>query len=69
MSALSAKEVLNRDRIDLANALSEAETAANHLRRLQAAVDLGKAQEGDVARFVARARKALCDAIVHLGTA
>lgn len=66
---LSAQDILDRDRIDLANAIGEAETAVSHLRRLQAAVEAGKAHEKDVAIFVSRSRSALCDAIVHLGTA
>lgn len=64
---VSAKDALDRDGIDLVIAIAEAETAVSHLRRLQAAIDAGSAQEVDVARFVARSRSALCDAIVCLG--
>lgn len=63
----TAQQVLDRDGIDLVIALNEAETAVSHLRRLQAAIEAGKAQEIDIARFVARSRSALCDSIVSLG--
>ena len=67
MTNPTVQDVLDRDGVDLAIAINEAETAVSHLRRLVAAIDAGKAQEVDIASFVARSRSALCDAIVSLG--
>ena len=67
MTSPTIQEVLERDGIDLVNAIGEAETAVSHLRRLMTAIDEGKAKEVDIARFVTRSRSALCDAIVSLG--
>lgn len=50
------------NKIDLAHALGEAQTAVSHLKRIMAAVEEGRALEQDVIRFVSRTLYALSDA-------
>lgn len=49
-------------KIDLANALGEAQTAVSHLKRIMTALEDGRASEQDIINFTSRALYALSDA-------